>query len=79
MININNFLSDHFQLVKNNDIFSNWGLVHGGIPQGSALGPLLFLVYMNEMVQRVKYGTLLQFADDTALICYGGDCYDVHR
>ena len=31
------------------------------------------------MAQHVKHGTLLQFADDTALICSGGDCYDVHR
>ena len=74
-----NYLSDRFQRVKNADKFSDWGLVHGGIPQGSALGPLLFLVYMNDMAQHVKHGTLLQFADDTALICSGGDCYDVHR
>jgi len=37
--------------------------VQGGIPQGSALGPLLFLVYVDEMPSIVKYGKLLQFAD----------------
>ena len=41
----------------------------GGIPQGSALGPLLFLVYINQMPSQVSNGSLLQFADDTCLIC----------
>ena len=36
---------------------------HKHIPQGSALGPLLFLVYVNAMPPQVRHGTLLQFAD----------------
>ena len=43
------YLSERFQRVKFNGKYSDWGLVKGGIPQGSALGPLLFLVYMDEM------------------------------
>ena len=31
------------------------------------------------MTQHVQHGTLLQFADDTAIICSGRDCHDVHR
>ena len=57
------------QHVKQNDRYSDWGLVLGGIPQGSALGPLLFLIYVNEMPSQVWHGCLLQFADDTCLIC----------
>ena len=45
--------------------------MRGGIPQDSALGPLLFLVYMNSMTSQVVNGTLLQYVDDTALICSG--------
>ena len=48
----------------------------GDIPQGSALGPLLFLVYVNEMPLKVQHGCLLQFADDTCLIC-AGDTSDI--
>ena len=44
-----NYLSDRYQRVKNAGIYSDWGTVTGGIPQGSALGPLLFLVYVNDM------------------------------
>ena len=44
-----NYLTNRMQHVKQKDRYSDWGLVLGGIPQGSALGPLLFLVYVNEM------------------------------
>ena len=73
------YLSDRFQRVKFNGKYSDWGLVKGGIPQGSALGPLLFLVYMNEMSLYVKHGILLKFADDTAVICSGINYSDVQR
>ena len=65
------YLSDRHQRVKIHNSYSTWGLVKGGIPQGSALGPLLFLVYVNDMPSQIKHGKLLQYADDTALICSG--------
>ena len=46
----------------------SWTAVRAGIPQGSVLRPLLFFVYINAMPSVVKFGKLLQFADDTTLI-----------
>ena len=72
-----NYLSQRVQHVKTRDKVSSWSLVKGGVPQGSALGPLLFLVYVNAMPSLVKYGRLLQFADDTTLICVGDNRAEV--
>ena len=41
----------------------------GGIPQGSTLGPLMFLVYVNEMPSIVEHSILLQFVDDMTVAC----------
>ena len=69
-------LSVFRQRVKFRDKVSSWSPVKGGVPQGSALGPLLFL---NAMPSLVKCGRLLQFADDTTLICSGDTHNEVQQ
>ena len=49
-----NYLSDRWHRVKSVSNFSEWRTMKGGIPQGSALGPLLFLVYVNDLPSQVS-------------------------
>ena len=43
--------------------------VCAGVPQGSVQGPLLFLLYMNDLNQAIKFCKVHFFADDTNLLC----------
>jgi hypothetical protein len=45
-----------------------------GIPQGSILGPLLFLLYINDMHKSLKYVTPSMYADDTEIYAYSKHC-----
>ena len=66
-----NYLSGHVHRVKADDRYSNWRSMCAGIPQGSALGPLMFLIYVNSLPSQVTNGVILQYAEDTTLVCSG--------
>lgn len=61
------YLSNRQQRVVINGRHSEWANIHAGVPQGSVLGPLLFLVYINDLVDVVQHCQIRMFADDTCL------------
>jgi hypothetical protein len=63
---IQDFLSGREQSVAVNGSKSKWSPVLSGVPQGSVLGPTLFLIYINDIATDVK-STLRLFADDSIL------------
>ena len=62
------YLTNRKQFVAINGFNSNELLIKIGVPQGSVLGPLLFLVYINDLHLAIKYSTTRLFADDTSLL-----------
>ena len=64
------YLTNRSFIVNVGKEFSSPGKLSYGVPQGSILGPLLFLLYVNDMPQAVN-SELLLYADDTCLIYMG--------
>ena len=58
------YLFDRWQCVRLNDCVSDLLPVLSGVPQGSILGPLLFLVFINDMPQSISHSNIFLFADD---------------
>lgn len=68
-----NYLSERFQAVNVNGTTSELMRVKTGVPQGSVLGPTLFLIYINDVQTLPLRGRLYLYADDTALFYSGSD------
>ena len=61
---LGDFLHERRQRVSVNGAFSRWNKVASGIPQGSVLGPALFVCFINDMPEVVRCSSIKLFADD---------------
>ena len=72
---ISEFLKERKQRVVLNGKYSSWMDITSGIPQGSVLGPVLFLIYINDLPESVANAIKL-FADDTKLYGPSNNIFD---
>jgi len=64
----NSYISNRKQIVKLNDFLSDEKILNYGVPQGSVLGPILFILYINEICNLKIDGKIVTYADDTCLL-----------
>ena len=72
------YLSERIFLVNIESKLSDFGELSCGVPQGSILGPLLFLIYINDMLQ-VLTSTLLLYADDSCILYQHKDVVQIEK
>ena len=74
---LENYLSNRKQRVVLNGIQSDWNPILSGVPQGSILGPLLFLIFINDLTDNI-HSSIKLYADDCSLFARVGNIETTH-
>ena len=73
------YLSNQQQYISINGYDSGLNEISSGVPQGSVLGPLSFLLYINDLNQAIKFCKVYHFAGDTNLLYLGKSIKKLNR
>ena len=76
---LQNYLQNRTQCVSLNGTISNRLPITCGVPQGSILGPLLFLIYINDIYRSSSILKFILFADDTTIFISGSSLPELYR
>ena len=71
------YLNNRRQIVKCNDISSKSCVLTIGVPHGTILGPTLFILYVNDFSKNIDPVLSIRYADDTSLMAWGADIYEL--
>ncbi|KAI5754873.1 hypothetical protein M8J77_012232 [Diaphorina citri] len=72
---LESYLSDRYFRIKQDDSYSKLMSVNAGVPQGSVLGPMLYLLFTSDIPENSR-NTIATFADDTAFLTVGDNTQD---
>ena len=73
------YLSNCNQYVSINDFDSGLTTINCGVPQWCVLGPFLFLLYISDLNQTIKFCKVHHFADDTNLLCLSNSIKELKK
>ena len=73
---LSSYLSDRYQRVHFNDLFSTWQSISSGVPQGSVIGPILFCMVMDSLTPLCENSLYFKYADDLTILHFFRDQSD---
>ena len=74
---LTSYLNNRNQLTKVNNVCSDIKPISCGVPQGSILGPLIFILYVNSLPNALAQSETFLYADDTAILCTGDSIEEI--
>ena len=70
-ITFKSYLTQRRQCVKYNNVLSDYESIKYGVPQGSVLGPTLYVIYVNDLLTSLSANAVIAYADDITLTANG--------